>query len=396
MIAGFWWPAYYGWKQLFPTSGRNRFAAVAAAGVALGVAVLLVVMAVMDGFQMDIRRRLISLHGEAAIVGDGTPFPVNGEFVRQLEGLVEIEAALPFYESFALLELNGRYAFPLTLGLDGDAVPDGGILLGPSTVEQLGATIGEEVLLVAPQALLGSNNGEIVLPLQLSVAGALKASRGGADCQRAIVSRAALSELFGDGDSAHGYEMQLGKRVDCEEFVRKLNDGILPKPFKAVSWMDMNGELMAVLAMERAAMFFSMAGIVAVAAFAMGCFLASHVARKSRDVAVLRAMGCGRRDIAASFFLQSVFVGLLGSVFGVITAALMLHFRDGLLALLISAFGRGERLLSFYAFDSLPMCWRWVEVVKICSMAVAVAALAGVVPALRAAAVDPSKTLRHE
>jgi ABC-type lipoprotein release transport system permease subunit len=106
-------------------------------------------------------------------------------------------------------------------------------------------------------------------------------------------------------------------------------------------------------------------------------------------------MGFPRRNIGLSFFLQSVFIGVIGSCCGIIFAGLILRFRDGILSAFVVAFGRGDRLLSFYAFDRLPMLWRWTETAKICLTALAVAAIAGIVPALRAMAMDPSIALRH-
>jgi lipoprotein-releasing system permease protein len=372
----------------------SRFAIAAAAGVALGVAVLLVVLSVMDGFQMDMRQQLIRFHGEAALVGDGTPFPVDGALVRQLEEVEGVEEVVPFYEAFVLAEFGGRYAFPLALGIDGDAVPADGVLLGSAVAEQLEIIPGEELLLFSPRTFIGSG-GETMLPLQVPAKGYVPTRRGAADGQRIMLLRQALSELCGDGDSAKGYELRLADGVDCERVVRDINSQHRNSRLGAVSWMDMNGDLVAVLAMERAAMFFSMAGIVAVAAFAMGSFLAAHVSRRARDIGILRAMGFSGCAIGASFFMQSIFIGAIGSCCGVGVGALVLRFRDALLAILVGAFGSGERLLSYYAFNNLPMHWSWFEVAKICSMALAVAAAAGLIPAIRAMGTDPSIALRH-
>jgi lipoprotein-releasing system permease protein len=390
------WFAHYAFRQLFPAHGHRRFTFAAAAGVAIGVAVLIVVLSVMDGFQWEIRRRLLQLHGEVAVLGEGSAFAAVDAWKERLEAMDQILEANPFYETFALAEFGGKYALPLALGLDGEAFPEGFAVVGAAVAEQLGTKPGDEMLIADPQTFLRNGEGEVQLPLPLNVLGSMSVRSGEMDGRRILLSRESLSRLFGEENCASGYEIKLAKGVEGEKLVEKLNGGLLPPFLRAMSWIDMNGELLSVLAMERAAMFFSMACIVVVTAFSMGSFLAAHVARLSREIGALRAMGCSGMDIGLTFVLQSVLIGFLGSCGGVAAGWALLHFRDGVLSFLVGAFGGGERLLSFYSISGLPALWRWSEVAKVCSMAVAVTAAAGLVPAIRSMGTEPSLALRHE
>jgi lipoprotein-releasing system permease protein len=393
------WAAYYGWKQLFPSHGGSFFALTASFGVAIGVAVLSVVLSVMDGFQGEVRERLLRFHGEVAVFSDSPPFSAVAEGGRLLASVEGVSEARPFFEAPLLVEYGGRYALPIALGLAEEelsSLPARSALVGGSLAEELGIRAGDEIFLLNPQALLEADDGEVVLPLRTTVAGTLPAHRSGPDGRRLLMPMEALAEFFGPSDRAVGYELRLNQGTSAQELVRRLNEEILAPPLRAESWMEMNRELLSVLALERAAMFFSMAFIVAVAAFAMGSFLAAHVFRRTREIGLLRAFGASRVAIALSFFLQSVFVGLLGLFMGLALSGLLLHWRDGLLRLLLFAFGRDGGVLSFYAFDRLPMAWSWWEFGKICAFALATVAAAGLFPAIRVLRVDPSLALRYE
>jgi lipoprotein-releasing system permease protein len=311
---------------------------------------------------------------------------------RLLEAVDGVAEARPFFEAFVLLERDGRFAFPLALGLE--EIPQNSALLGELVAEQLAVCGGDVIHVVAPQALLQGDG--LDLPLPLTVGGTLPARRGGPDGQRLLMAMGDLAGLFGEReDRAVGYELRLRDGTRCGDLVRKLNGELLAPPLRAVSWMEMNGDLLSVLALERAAMFFSMAFIVVVAAFSMGSFLSASVFRRSREMGLLRALGCSRRGIAASFFLQGVAVGALGVAFGVLLALFLLHYRDGLLRLLLAAFGRGDGVLSFYGYERLPVQWSWCGMGGICAFSFAVSCCADLLPALRALRLDPSAALRH-
>ncbi|MDR0679128.1 MAG: FtsX-like permease family protein [Puniceicoccales bacterium] len=393
------WVIYYGWKQLFPSRGGRLFVLASSSGVAIGVAVLAVVLSIMDGFQGEVREQLLHFHGEVAVLSEGVPFSAVEEGRRLLLAVRGVAAARPFFEAPLLLEREGRYALPIAQGLAAeelDGLPAGSVLLGDCLVERLGAQPGDDISLLNPQTLLGADDGVVVLPLRATVAGTIPARRGGPDGHRVLMAIDELAGLFGSSDAAMGYELRLTPGTKAQELVRRLNGEVLLPPLRAESWMEMNRELLSVLALERAAMFFSMAFIVAVAAFAMGSFLAAHVSRRAREMGLLRALGARPSTIAFSFFLQSIFVGILGLLLGLALCALLLHWRDALLRILLAAFGRDGGVLSFYAFDRLPVAWSWWEFGKISAFALITVAVAGLLPAFRALRTDPSLSLRHE
>jgi lipoprotein-releasing system permease protein len=391
---------YYAWKQLWPSGSSGRwFAPFAIFGVALGVAVLLVVLAIMDGFQGEIRRRLLRFHGEVAVISDGGAFSPENGVLDRLASLEGVEAAVPFYETFLLLEKESRYAFPLARGSDGGESGGNGevIFLGRSIAEQLAARPGDEVLALSPRQVVAnlSGDGERHLPLQLASGGPTAGRREGPDGSRVFLPLELLAEMSGEPGKIHGFELRLRRGVDAENFARRLNGGILPPSLRAVTWMESNRELLSALALERAAMFFSMAFIVVIAAFSMACSLSSHVAGKVREIGLLMALGCGRGAIAASFLLQSALVGFFGILVGLGLGAFLLSVRDGILRGVLWFFGRGERIFEYYDFIHLPAAIGGGVPVKICAFAMATTLLAGLLPACRVLRLDPSAALRH-
>jgi lipoprotein-releasing system permease protein len=272
------------------------------------------------------------------------------------------------------------------------------MVLGSAIAEQLGAGPGDEVLALSPERALAAIEGsdERTLPLPFLVVEGANSRRDGFWGHRVFLSLEALGDLFGEVGYVHGFAIHLRPGVDPNRFALHLNGEILLPPLRARSWQEMNGDLLSVLALERAARFFSMASSVAIAAFAMGSFLASHVVRRTREIGLLLAVGAGRGAIALSFLIQSGLIGFFGCFCGTLLGALLLCFRDGLLRLCMVLFGGERGVLSFYAFDRLPIALSGWELFKICAFALAVTLLSGLLPVLRVLRIDPSRALRHE
>jgi lipoprotein-releasing system permease protein len=195
--------------------------------------------------------------------------------------------------------------------------------------------------------------------------------------------------------SIDGYQLKLRRGVGVESLASRIGKYLEP-PIQVRTWREAGGELVAMLAMEKSAMFLSLSCIIAMAAFCMASALAGNVARKTQEIGLLLAIGCSKGGIALSFLLQSLGIGVLGIAIGSCLAAGILSMRDGLLRLLMTTFGGEERLFSFYGFSHLPLHVHGGDVVKIFILAIAATLVAGLLPVCRILRIDPSQALHHE
>ncbi|MDR2577092.1 MAG: ABC transporter permease [Puniceicoccales bacterium] len=392
---------HYAWRQLFPRGG-GLFFPLATLGVAMGVAVLVTVLSIMDGFQDEIRRRLLLFHGEVAVLTNGPSLREVDAVRNALEAVEGVVAAIPFYETFLLLEHGGNYAFPLAVGLEEEWTDvadwaDGAVSLGGDVAEQLIASEGDELLALSPAQVLSNLEGEEkILPTTLRVVSVPLARRDGSDSQRVFLPMETLSALCLEAGTVSGFELRLCRGMDADAVAKNLREHVLGPGLRAITWREANRSLLSALALERAAMFFSMAFIVAVAAFAMGSFLSAHTARKTKEMGLLVALGCTRVRVAICFFLQSTIVGLCGIFAGLALGATLLFFRDPILRLVIGVFGREERIFDYYNFTQLPMALHVGEIFKIVAFALLTAIAAGLLPVFRVLRLDASTALRRE
>jgi lipoprotein-releasing system permease protein len=374
------WVLHHAFRQLFPAGRRGRlFPAIAALGVAIGVAALIVVLSVMNGFQEDVRRQLKDWHGEITIGGSAGE---DGVWQAWLESFPEILSVEAFRECPLLIRSGDRHVLVPARGL----AITGGIRLGRDLLAGLGVGNGESVSILPVENFLAE--GEFFLPEQLPVS-PLRSPPGTAE-----VPLAALREM-GISDGIDGYRLRLRRGIREEALAHRLN-GTLEPPLRAHTWWEAGGELVAMLALEKSAMFLSLSCIIAMAAFCMASALAGNVARKTREIGLLLAIGCGKGWVALSFLLQSIGIGLLGIIIGSAFAAITLGLRDSLLRILMGAFGGEERLFAFYGFSHLPLLMRVGDLLGIFSLALGASLLAGLLPVFRILRMDPSQALHHE
>jgi lipoprotein-releasing system permease protein len=399
---GCWW-AYYAWKQLFPSRGRGIFHTLfSALAVALAVAALTVVLAVMGGFHEKICRQLREAHGAIAVVADGATGEagtsladagMEWELLRSLPGVAAVE---PFWELPLLLEHRGRWALAPVRGEGTGEEGNGhGLLLGRLLAEELGARVGDTVRLLEPEALLAGGD-ELPLPVEADVVRILPAGRGGWGDGGARLPLRELQEIVGGEGHVGGYALRLLRDRDALPLATYLNGGILPPGLHARTWLEAGGELLSMLALEKAALFLSLACAVAMAAFCMASALAMAVVQKTQEIGLLLALGCSRGRIALAFFLQCAGTGAIGLLLGFPLAALILRLRDGLLRCLLAFFGRGEEVLAFYGFRHLPVFISCRDLLAIAGFSLLATGLAGIIPVRRILRLDPSTALRHE
>ena len=239
------------------------------------------------------------------------------------------------------------------------------------------------------------NNDEVFLPRELEVVGIFETGWNQVDSQTIICSLPLMQELYDLGDTVHGIAIRLKPKKDADKVAAMLNEE-LPYPYKAITSLDLNRDLLFVLRLEKSILFFIIIFVVLVATFSIASSLMTTVLRKTREIGILAALGATPKGIALTFCIQGLIIGLVGSTLGVVFSLIALHYRNTI----VHAFARlthsEAALLKFYQFTDIPVHYLLSDFLVIVPIAILLSTLAGLLPAWRAARMKPSEALRSE
>ena len=393
-------------------------------GVTLGVAVLMVVVAVMTGFTDLMKEKLIETQAHFQI---SSP---NGRSLRTPQNIISaVEkaggSAAPVVMSQVLAQ-NGKRLDPqvVMFGTSADALKKhlnfenalqaGELSLGPGEAiisvymaHRWGVGIGSRILLHSAQKLTGlvafkedgslglNENAERCLPSEFKVVGLYSVGKYDFDKSVLFVGADDAAELIGLpwGSATAVY----GWGPDPFQQDRLLADIRKELPFLQVtSWQEKNRQLLGVLATEKNMMYFLLIFIVLVAAFSIANTLITSVYQKTREIGVLKALGASDRTVMMIFVLQGTFIGVIGSVCGTLLGYLVITFRNEILEFTSKCFGVDLFPKEFYFFNGLPAHIVGTDVLFIVLPSILLCTLGALLPALRAAFLDPAKALRYE
>jgi lipoprotein-releasing system permease protein len=407
------WYLYLALKQLFPSGRRLAFFTLASvAGVMLGVAVLIIVLSVMNGFGDEIRGKIVETNGHVRVENGGIMYD-QAEVMKKIAAQPEAAAVAPYAQGMVMLQAGNRPSFPFIRGIDvaheQGVVPlarfllvgrvedldDDSVFLSSELAASLGMRVGGKVDIYSPLLLERLKKDEVLLPREVRVAGIFETGWNQVDSNTAICSLRLMEELYGLGEGVHGVSVRLKAGYDSDEFAAKLN-ALFSGSHRAVSWIESNRDFLFVLQLEKNMLFFLLLFIVLVAAFAITSSLLIAVVRKTREIGLLGALGGKPRQVAACFCFQGFFIGVTGTVLGIGFAVVALTFRNEV----VHAFARVTQseaaLLRFYQFANLPLSYSVRDFVLIVTSSVVIATLAGLLPAWRAARLKPVEALRSE
>lgn len=410
------WSLYLAFKQLFPSGKRFPFfTAISVLGVVLGVALLIVSISVMGGFGREIKRMIVDTQGDAQVRAGGY-LTNTDEVLAALESAPGVVGVSPFAEGVVMLEHNSKPAFPALQGIDvdriNDVIPlndyiragtldhldDDSVILSSRLAYSIGARIGSYVEVYSPLLLEKIKADEVMLPRELEVVGIMEIGHQSLDSSLVLVTLRRMQELYGLGEGVHGFSLKLVEGMDPDLAARQLNSilpEVAPHAF-ARSWMDSNEDFLFVVQLEKNMIFFLLIFIIVVAAFSVTSSLLIAVVRKTREIGLLGAMGGKTRDVALCFCWQALIIGVTGTVGGVGLGYLVLHFRNNIIATFTKLTGSEEALVRFYEFSNLPAYLSDQDFWLIVGLAVSISTLAGILPAWRAARLQPVEALRSE
>ncbi len=409
------WYLYLALKQLFP-SGKiiSFFTVVSACGVTLGVALLIIVQSVMNGFGEELRSKIVDTGGHIRLVmADGDVMYDFRELTERLEEFEEVKAATPYAEGIVMVQSDRRPALPAVRGIDPlregeviaieeyivgadfDDLYDDGVFISSGLAAAVGARIGSVIDVYTPLMLERITRDEVLLPRELEVVGIFETGWHQVDESTMVVTLRLMQDLFGLGSGAQGITVRLHEGHDVDVVTAMLNREI-GGDVRAVSWMDLNRDFLWILQLEKNVLFFLLIFIVVVAAFAITSSLLITVVRKTKEIGLLGALGGRPGQIASCFCFQGFFIGVAGTLLGIVSAVILLHFRNDIIYAFASLTQSEEALRRYYEFAYIPLHYAMRDFIVIITCSIIISTLAGMIPALRAARLKPTEAFRNE
>ena len=408
-------PLLLGFRYSF-SRRRNRFIGVVSLvsllGMALGVASLITVLSVMNGFADELRGRILSVVPHATVVDPQGPLANWQDWQRRVEQLPEVVAAAPYLEAKVLLAGSSQVQAVRMLGVEVGAEPgvsqvaerivEGsfdalqssrwGVVLGDLLARALGVGLGDQVEITVPVLNL-TPLGNLPRRKRLTVVG-IFAVGAQMDATHALVGLADGQALLRLGDSVHGLRLAYEDLFVAASMSARVAS-VLPPELQVVPWQQAERSLFSAVAMEKTVIAVLLLCVVAVAAFNIVSTLTMAVTEKRADIAALRTMGARRSTVMATFVCQGMALSTLGIVGGTAAGvAVALNIADISLVL--------EQLMATKLFDpqvffisNMPSRLDVRDLFLVVLSALLLSLLATLVPAHRAAKTDPAEVLRY-
>ena len=404
-------------RYLLPGKGEGFIflvAGISLAAVALGVAALIIVMSVMNGFRADLFDKITGLNGHAIIQGYDGRLDGWQQIAAKAQQTPGVTSAIPLIEQPLMASSNGRVEGVLVRGnrvedLRGNTllrnnikagdltsiVPGSNrVAIGARLAEALGAYPGSEISLISPEGK-STVIGTIPRIVSYTVGAVFEVGVYEYDNTFVIMPIEDAQNFLMMGDSVGMVEVQTTNPDKVAQILAPLQSVVKGRGL-IVDWRQMNSALFEALEVERVAMFVVLSLIVLVAVFNILSSLIMLVRAKTRDIAILRTMGASRRGLMKVFVTVGTTIGALGIALGVILGAIFLFFRQNVVNAIQILTGQNLWDPSVRFLSELPSKTDPVEVTAIVLTALVLSFLATLYPAWKAASTDPVQVLRYE
>ncbi|MFK7159938.1 lipoprotein-releasing ABC transporter permease subunit [Marinospirillum sp. MEB164] len=382
-------------------------------GMALGVAVLILVLSVMNGFERELRDRILGMVPHLAIKNyqDFSQWRTTAETLRAVPG---VEGVAPFIQTQGMLIQSGQHrgslvagilpelepevsiiAEHLQQGITLDALQPGefGMIMGERLARFLRLQVGDQVTLLLPEASI-TPAGIFPRLKRFTLVGTF-AVGAELDSQLAYVHLEDMQRLMRLGDSVEGLRLRLDDLFQAPRMTRELVNQ-LGYPYRGQDWTQTQGNLFQAIQMEKRMISLLLLVIVAVAAFNIVATLVMVVTDKQADIAILRTLGASPATIMQIFMVQGLTIGVLGTLVGVGLGILLALNVSDLVLWLEGLLGIEFLDANVYFISYLPSDLRWADVRFIALSALSLSLLSTLYPAWRAARTQPAEALRYE
>ena len=383
------------------------------AGVTVGVMALIIVIAVMAGFESDLKSRILSVESHIVVMRHG---PSNGftdysKVTGWIDQVAGVKAATPFILSQIMIRSTGGMTGAVLRGIDPnssakvitsisqsaasalntsvghatDGPPLPGIVLGKELMKNLGVVVGDTVQILSPRGTI-SPVGLIPAMKRFRVVGLFESGMYEYDGSLAYIRLDEAQKLLHMENAVSGIEVRVHDVYKAGEISRKIASG-LGFPYWCRDWMQLNRNLFSALKLEKNVMFIILALIILVAAFNIASSLIMMVMEKTKDIAILKAMGATDKSIRRIFIFKGMTIGVTGTAIGV-----SLGF---ILCKLLERYKFIELPGDVYYISKLPVLLKTFDVVSIATASLVICFLATLYPARQASRLDPVEAIRY-
>jgi len=393
-------------------------------GVALGVAVLIIVISVMSGFDQKMRETIFGFNAHLKVLQRGQTMTNYPAVMSAVASNQNVKGVAPFVmgQVFVETETNSQVRQPLVAapwvrGIDPQAetnvsilpssIVDGkfdvrgrGLLVGSVFAENMDLQTGDRVNVYSPRDLKRMKESrsreeqEAVLPDEYEVRGIFDVGYYEYDASVVVVSLENAQEMYDLGDSVHGLMVMLRDPLSTDTVQHQLESALGPD-FKVTTWMEESPMLAAVL-VEKNVMLYILFFIVIVAAFGITCTLITFIVMKTREIGLMKALGASNNQVMWVFIGQSLVVSVLGIAAGLGAGLLALTYRNEFLEFMRRTTGMELFPASIYGFTQLPARTIPGDILIICGGSLLICLLAAAFPARYASRLNPVEALRYE
>ncbi len=399
---------------------------ISVAGIFLGVAALIIVLAVMNGFETDLRNKILGINSHVLVMEYSGAMRNHPKVMREVAQVPGVVASTPFIYSQAMLKRGGSVTGIVLRGLSTEdalkvihlgKIREGkfedlvnekrnlpalkpelaglpGILVGRELAKNLGVFLHETVHVVSPSGL-ATPMGMVPRMKPFLVVGIFESGFFEYDSTLAFISLKDCQEFLGMGETVTGIEIRVDDIYKADRIAKQIEQK-LGFPYWGRNWMEMNKNLFAALKLEKRVMFIILSLIVLVAAFNIISALIMIVMEKNKDIAILKTMGATRTGIMKIFIFQGLIVGAIGTVLGCIAGLIVAFNLEALSRFVENLFGFKILPGDVYYLSELPSQVNFGDVGIIILGTLLISFLSTIYPSWRASRLDPVEALRYE
>ncbi len=397
---------------------RNHFISfislISMLGIALGVTALITVLSVMNGFEQELRERILGMASHATITLNREPLVEWDKLIDGAEAHPDVLGAAPYVEGQVMVVKGGQVSGTLIRGIDPALEPrvsqvtekivageladlrDGefGIVLGAELADFLGVMVGEKITVITPEASV-TPVGVLPRLKRFTVVGMFEVGMYEYDRSLALMHYADSAKLLRLGDGVTGVRLKLEDMFASRRVARELAIQ-LGESYWVSDWTARHANFFRAVKTEKTVMFVILTLIVAVAAFNIVSTLVMVVTDKQADIAILRTLGAAPRSVMLIFLIQGCVIGVIGTLLGVAGGVSLALNVETLVPLIERSFDTQFLDPSVYYISTLPSQMNGDDVLRIAGLSFVLTLLATIYPAWRAARVQPAEALRYE
>ena len=383
-------------------------------GIALGVMALIVVLSVMNGFEKELRGRILGMVSHVTITSLSGPLKDWPELRDEIKDYSGISGSAPFVEAEAMLSNRGSVSGAIIRGVEPEfekqvsdihsQMVDGslddlkagefGIVLGSGLAATLDVSVGDRLTMITPQAN-SSPLGFLPRLRRFMVVGVFEIGVYEYDRSSAVIHADDASRLFRLEGGVSGLRLKL-EDMDQAPYLRNELRDVVGLDYWVSDWTRRHANYFKAVQTEKTVMFIILSLIVAVAAFNIVSTLVMVVTDKQSDIAILRTLGATPRSVMAIFMVQGTLIGLIGTGIGLVLGVFIASYIDVIIPALEQFFQTQFLPQGVYPITDLPSDMRQSDVIKVGVLSFLVSMIATLYPALRAAKVRPAEALSYE